>query len=178
MESTITAGVLERTLEVILAEMSPPGGDGDASASARCGGPGGEGSPADTGRPNADEGTLAVPRSPTPPRRTLSPPTSPQCRCRLQGQHVAVYILPQAAVPGRTIVAKYTSHLHYGDPARFKPLPMSHQVVQGPRSAVLPSASFPPWVQPYLDMPFTAPGAKSCFERVLSRVYRTRRLVT
>ncbi|KAF1774027.1 hypothetical protein GQ600_6006 [Phytophthora cactorum] len=46
---------------------------------------------------------------------------------------------------------------------------MSHLVVQGPRPAILPSASFPPWVQPYLDMSFTAPGAKSCFERVLSR---------
>ncbi|KAF1784178.1 hypothetical protein GQ600_1956 [Phytophthora cactorum] len=37
-------------------------------------------------------------------------------------------------------------------------------------SGSLTSASFPPWVQPYLDMPFTAPGAKSCFERVLSKV--------
>ncbi|KAG3076000.1 hypothetical protein PI124_g13465 [Phytophthora idaei] len=47
---------------------------------------------------------------------------------------------------------------------------MSHQVVQGPRPAVLPSASFPPWAQSYLDTPFTAPGPKGCFERVLSKV--------
>ncbi|KAG6945502.1 hypothetical protein JG688_00016521, partial [Phytophthora aleatoria] len=117
---------------------SPAGGAEDVSAPARSGVPGSEGSPVGTGRPSADEGTLAVPRSPTPSRRTLSRPTSPQRR------------LPP--------------------PGPAQPLPMSHQVVQGPRPAVLPSASFPPWVQPYLDMPFTAPGAKSCFERVLSRV--------
>ncbi|KAG6943205.1 hypothetical protein JG688_00017719, partial [Phytophthora aleatoria] len=117
---------------------SPAGGAGDGSAPARSGVLGGEGSPADADRPSAHKGTLAVPRSPTPPQTTLSPPTSPQ------------RWLPP--------------------PGPAQPLPMSHQVVQGPRPAVLPSASFPPWVQPYLDMPFTAHGAKSCFERVMSKV--------
>ncbi|KAF1774026.1 hypothetical protein GQ600_6005 [Phytophthora cactorum] len=59
---------------------SSAGGAGDASSSARSDVPGGEGPPADTGRPGADEGTPPVSRSPTPLRRTPSPPTSPQRR--------------------------------------------------------------------------------------------------
>ncbi|KAF1777290.1 hypothetical protein GQ600_18052 [Phytophthora cactorum] len=71
--------------------------------------------------------------------------------------------------PKNTIAANFSS-TRLPPPGPAQPLPMSHQVVQGPRPAILPSASFPPWVQPFLDMPFTAPRAKSCFERVLSRV--------
>ncbi|KAG2795485.1 hypothetical protein PC111_g22120 [Phytophthora cactorum] len=150
---------------------SSAGGAGDASSSARSDVPGGEGPPADTGRPGADEGTPPVSRSPTPLRRTPSPPTSPQRRLPPPGSaRSRSSSLPQEAGPGRMIVATYTSRLRYGDPSPAQPLPMSHLVVQGPRPAILPSASFPPWVQPYLDMSFTAPGAKSCFERVLSRV--------
>ncbi|KAG3134119.1 hypothetical protein PI126_g18850 [Phytophthora idaei] len=150
---------------------SSAGAAGDASSPARSDVPGGEGSPADTGRPGADQGTLLVPHSPTPLRRTLSPPASPQRRLPPpESARSRASSFPQEAGPGRMIVATYTSRLRYGDPSPAQPLPMSHQVVQGPRRAVLPSASFPPWVQPYLDMPFTAPGAKSYFERVLSKV--------
>ncbi|KAG6942440.1 hypothetical protein JG688_00018117, partial [Phytophthora aleatoria] len=150
---------------------SSAGGAGDAASSARSGVPDGEGSPADTGHPSADEGTLAVPRSPTPPQRTLSPPTSPQRRLPPPGSaRSRVSSLPQEAGPGGMIVATYTSRLRYGDRSPAQHLTMSHQVVQGPRPAVLPSASFPLWVQPDLDIPFTTPGDKSCFGRVLSTV--------
>ncbi|KAF1772603.1 hypothetical protein GQ600_26060 [Phytophthora cactorum] len=109
---------------------SPAGGAGDVSTLARSDVPGGEGSPADSGHPSADKGTLAVPRSPTPPRRTLSPPTSPQCRLPPPGSaRSRVSSLPQEAGPGRMIVATYTSRLRYGDPSPAQPLSMSHQVV-------------------------------------------------
>ncbi|KAG3054948.1 hypothetical protein PC122_g21862 [Phytophthora cactorum] len=150
---------------------SPAGGAGDPSSPARSDIPGGEGSTVDTGRPGADEGTLPVPHSSTPLRRTLSPPDFPQRRLPPPGSaRSRASSLPQEAGIGRMIVATYTSRLRYGDHSPAQPLPMSHQVVQGPRPAVLPSASFPPWVQPYLDTPFTAPGPKRCFERVLSKV--------
>ncbi|ETI34721.1 hypothetical protein F443_18840 [Phytophthora nicotianae P1569] len=47
---------------------------------------------------------------------------------------------------------------------------MTHQTVRGIRPAVLPSASFPPWVRPFLDLEFRDQGAKKCFEQVLSTV--------
>ncbi|KAF1786007.1 hypothetical protein GQ600_17294 [Phytophthora cactorum] len=87
---------------------------------------------------------------------------------RSAGSHLSH--LPQEAGPGRIIVATYTSRLRHGDPSPAHLLPMSHQVVQGPRPTALPSSSFPPWVQLYLDMPFTSPGAKRCFQRILSTV--------
>ncbi|KAG6943867.1 hypothetical protein JG687_00018187, partial [Phytophthora cactorum] len=137
---------------------SPAGGAGDASSPARSNISGGE-------------GTLLVPLSRTPLRRALSPPASPRRRLPPLGSaRSRASSRPQEAGPGRMIVTTYTSSFRYGDPSPAQSLPMSHQVVQGLRPAVLPSASFPPWVQPYLDMSFTAPGAKSCFERVFSRV--------
>ncbi|ETL24249.1 hypothetical protein F441_19489 [Phytophthora nicotianae CJ01A1] len=62
-------------------------------------------------------------------------------------------------------MATYTSRHRRGDPDPPAPLPMTHQTVRGTRSAVLPSASFPPWVRP-----FRRQGAKKCFEQVLSTV--------
>ncbi|KAF1774652.1 hypothetical protein GQ600_10116 [Phytophthora cactorum] len=95
---------------------SSAGGAGDASSSARSDVPGGEGSPADTGRPG-----------------------------QTKGRH-------------RYLVLLHLSEEHIA--ANFSSTSIAASRV----------SSFPPWVQPYLDMPFTAPGAKSCFERVLSRV--------
>ncbi|KAG2974970.1 hypothetical protein PC120_g25920 [Phytophthora cactorum] len=97
---------------------SSAGGAGDASSSARSDVPGGEGPPADTGRPGADEGTPPVSRSPTPLRRTPSPPTSPQRRLPPPGSaRSRASFLPQEAGPGQMIVATYTSRLRYGDPS-------------------------------------------------------------
>ncbi|ETO99934.1 hypothetical protein F441_22641 [Phytophthora nicotianae CJ01A1] len=47
---------------------------------------------------------------------------------------------------------------------------MTHQTVRGTWPAVLPSASFPPWVRPFLDLEFRDQGAKKCFEQALSTV--------
>ncbi|KAF1779499.1 hypothetical protein GQ600_21963 [Phytophthora cactorum] len=67
---------------------SPAGGAGDASSPARSDVPGGEGS-------------LPVPHSPTPLRRTLSPPTSPQRRLPPPGSaRSRASSLPQEAGPG------------------------------------------------------------------------------
>ncbi|ETN06468.1 hypothetical protein PPTG_12591 [Phytophthora nicotianae INRA-310] len=68
------------------------------------------------------------------------------------------------------IVATYTSATRRVAPAPAQPLPMAHQVYPGTRPSVLPSASMPTWVQPFLDMTFTTPGAKLCWERILGLV--------
>ncbi|ETK74048.1 hypothetical protein L915_19084 [Phytophthora nicotianae] len=47
---------------------------------------------------------------------------------------------------------------------------MAHQTVRGARPTVLPSASCPPWVRPFLDLEFRDQGAKKCFEQILSTV--------
>ncbi|KAG3126419.1 hypothetical protein PI124_g22311 [Phytophthora idaei] len=97
---------------------SPAGGAGDASSPARSDVPGGEGPPVDTDRPGADEGSLPVPHSPTPLRKTLSPPTSPQRRLPPPGSaRSRASSLPQEAGPGFMIAATYTSRLRYGDPS-------------------------------------------------------------
>ncbi|KAF1774033.1 hypothetical protein GQ600_17950 [Phytophthora cactorum] len=151
-------------------DFSSAGGAGDASSSARSDVPGGEGPPADTGRPGADEGTPPVSRSPTPLRRTPSPPTSPQRRLPPPGSaRSRSSSLPQEAGPGRMIVATYTSRLRYGDPSPAQPLPMSHLV-----SKALVRQSYRPrafHVGPtILGHVIHCSWAKSCFERVLSRV--------
>ncbi|ETP29265.1 hypothetical protein F442_21575 [Phytophthora nicotianae P10297] len=64
----------------------------------------------------------------------------------------------------RVIIATYTSRHRRGDPDPPVPLPMTHQTVRGTRPAVLPSASFPPWVRPFLDLEFRDQGAKKFFE--------------
>ncbi|ETM30715.1 hypothetical protein L914_21612 [Phytophthora nicotianae] len=83
--------------------------------------------------------------SPTTPRRHHPPPGSAQSQALL---------LPQEAGPGQVIVATYTSRRRRGDPDRPVPLPMTHHAVRGTRPAVLPSASFPRWDRPFLDLKF------------------------
>ncbi|ETP28459.1 hypothetical protein F442_22246, partial [Phytophthora nicotianae P10297] len=114
-----------------------------------------------SGAPQASSPLSRVLTSSTTPRHHHPPPGSALSRTSL---------LSQEAGPGRVIVATYTSRRRRGDPDPPVPLPMTHQTVRGIRPAVLPSASFPPWVRPFLDLEFRDQGAKKCFEQVLSTV--------
>ncbi|KAI9994066.1 hypothetical protein PInf_016629 [Phytophthora infestans] len=76
--------------------------------------------------------------------------------------------VPQAldAGPGRQIAATYTSVSRRGGTFTVGPLP--HRVLPGARPTVPASSTLPPWVILYLDLELSDPGAKKCFERILS----------
>ncbi|KUF84451.1 hypothetical protein AM587_10002084 [Phytophthora nicotianae] len=119
----------------------------------------------------ARETSSVAPQASSPLSRVLTSPTTTRHHPPPPGSALSqASLVPQEAGPGRIIVATYTSRRRRGDPDPPVPLLMTHQTVRGTRPAVLPSASFPPWVRPFLDLEFRDQGAKKCFEQVLSTV--------
>ncbi|ETL77422.1 hypothetical protein L917_21632 [Phytophthora nicotianae] len=114
-----------------------------------------------SGAPQASSPLSRVLTSPTTTRHHHPPPGSALSQTSL---------LPQEAGPGRVIMATYTSCRRRGDSNPPVPLPMTHQIVRGTQPAVLPSAIFPPWFRPFLDLEFRDQGDKKCFKQVLSTV--------
>ncbi|ETP24327.1 hypothetical protein F441_02651 [Phytophthora nicotianae CJ01A1] len=117
------------------------------------------------------ETSSVAPQASSPLSRVLTSPTTTRHHHPSPGSALSqTSLLPLEAGPGRVIVATYTSRRRRGDPDPPVPLSMTHQTVRGTRPAVLPSASVPPWVRPFLDLEFRDQGAKKCFEQVLSTV--------
>lgn len=76
---------------------------------------------------------------------------------------------PRPPDTGRVIVVTYTSRPGPGRDTAM-PVPRQHQVVHGAAPTVRPSAIIPNWATPFLDMTFTAPGARKCWLCLVNRV--------
>ncbi|KAI9984733.1 hypothetical protein PInf_006279 [Phytophthora infestans] len=126
---------------------------------------------------------LGPARSPTPPRPNPSPmvispiisgghPPPPSPSSQVLPSSPSAPASPHSfsrtldAGPGRKITATYTSVPRPSGAPSVEPLP--HRVLPGARPTVPALSTLPPWVLPYLDMKPTDPGAKKCFERLLS----------